>query len=222
METNKKLKLDLQMFADADTGADKAGADKGESGGDDTGADKGAADKGAADKDGKKFTQAELNAAVEARIARERKETAQKIKDAVTEAQRMAKMSAEERAQHDREESEKALKIREQELTKRELRAQALELLGEKGLPKELADILPYVDADSTLASLTAVEKVFRAAVEKGVADRIKGTPPPSGQKGTTKTEREKLIAQYNEAEKKHDVLTMLTLESKIKKLPKE
>jgi hypothetical protein len=41
-----------------------------------------------------------------------------------------------------------------------------------------LADVLPYTDAETTNTALEAVEKVFRAAVEKGINERLKGNPP--------------------------------------------
>ena len=126
----------------------------------------------------KTFTQEELNAAVEKRIARERKQTEERIKEAVTEAQKLAKMSADERAQHEKEELEKTLKQRETEITKRELRAEAKSQLSDKGLPVELAEVLPYTDAETTNQALEAVEKVFRLAVEKGVNERLKGQAP--------------------------------------------
>ena len=143
----------------------------------------------------KTFTQEELNAAVEKRIARERKQTEERIKEAVTEAQKLAKMSADERAQHEKEELEKTLKQRETEITKRELRAEAKSQLSDKGLPVELAEVLPYTDAETTNQALEAVEKVFRLAVEKGVNERLKGNPPKVGQpaQGTTIAEPEKL-----------------------------
>ena len=130
----------------------------------------------------KTFTQEELNAAVEKRIARERKQTEERIKEAVTEAQKLAKMSADERAQHEKEELEKTLKQRETEITKRELRAEAKSQLSDKGLPVELAEVLPYTDAETTNQALEAVEKVFRLAVEKGVTERLKGNPPKVSQ----------------------------------------
>ena len=130
----------------------------------------------------KTFTQDELNAAVEKRIARERKQTEERIKEAVTEAQKLAKMSADERAEHEKQAHEKALADREAEITKRELRAEAKSQLSDKGLPIELAEILPYTDADTTNAAIVATEKVFRAAVEKGVTERLKGNAPKVSQ----------------------------------------
>ena len=130
----------------------------------------------------KTFTQEELNAIIDKRLERERKDAQARIDKAVTEAQKLAKMSADERAEHERQELQKTLAQREAEITKRELRAEAKSQLSDKGLPVELAEVLPYTDADTTNAALAAVEKVFRQAVEKGVTERLKGNAPKVGQ----------------------------------------
>ena len=126
----------------------------------------------------KTFTQDELNAIIDKRLERERKDAQARIDKAVTEAQKLAKMSADERAEHEKQAHEKALADREAEITKRELRAEAKSHLSDKGLPIELAEILPYTDADTTNAAIVATEKVFRLAVEKGVNERLKGQAP--------------------------------------------
>ncbi len=130
----------------------------------------------------KTFTQDELNAIIDRRLERERKDAQARIDKAVTEAQKLAKMSADERAEHERKELQKTLAQREAEITKRELRAEAKSQLSDKGLPIELAEILPYTDADTTNAAIAAVEKVFRQAVEKGVTERLKGNAPKVSQ----------------------------------------
>lgn len=126
----------------------------------------------------KVFTQQEVDALVAKRLSRYEKTAEEKIKQAVSEAQKLAQMTAEERSSHEREELEKTLKAREAEITKRELRALALEMLGEKGLPRDLAEVLPYSDADGTKQALESVERVFRKAVQAGVEERLKGTTP--------------------------------------------
>jgi flagellar biosynthesis GTPase FlhF len=100
------------------------------------------------------------------------------IEEARTEAQKLAKMNSDEREKHEREKREELMKLRESEITRRELRATALETLAEKGMPKELADILPYTNAEATQTAIEATEKVFRAAVEKAVTDRMRGSAP--------------------------------------------
>ena len=79
------------------------------------------------------------------------------------------------------ETAEAALARREAEVTRRELRVQATETLGARGLPPELADVLDYADAHTLEASLQRAERAFRAAVRRGMADRMRGEPPRVG-----------------------------------------
>ncbi|MFD1954292.1 DUF4355 domain-containing protein [Paenibacillus thailandensis] len=178
-----KYMLDLQTFAEGGAGADGAGG-AGPTGptGDGAGAGDGAAAGGAGEKT---FTQADVDRILGERLGKEKakweKDFTTKLEEAKTEAQKLAKMNAEQKAEYERQQREDALAKRESEITRRELRATALETLAEKGLPKDLAEILVYTDADSTNQSIEAVEKAFRAAVEAGVNERLKGTPPKGG-----------------------------------------
>ena len=124
------------------------------------------------------FTQADIDRVVQQTIARERARAEKAVATARTEAEKLAQMTAEQRAQHDREQREAALTQREAELNRRELRATALNTLAERGLPSTLADTLNYADADQCSASIAAIEKAFRSAVQQGVESRMKGTAP--------------------------------------------
>ncbi len=130
---------------------------------------------------GKAFTQADVDEIIRKTIARERTRADKAVETARTEAERLATMTAEQRAEHDRQERETKLAAREAEINRRELRATALQTLGERSLPAELADVLDYGDADKCGASIDSVEKVFRAAVQKGVEQRMKGETPAAG-----------------------------------------
>lgn len=110
-----------------------------------------------------------------------------KLEAAKTEAEKMAAMNEKQKADYERDKQLKALEQREREITTRELKATAYETLAEKGLPKELADILNYTDADQCKASIDAVEKAFQMSVEKAVNEKLRGNnqPPKSGGKGS-------------------------------------
>lgn len=142
----------------------------------------------------KTFTQAEVDRIVSDRIRREtaryEKDIATKVAQARTEAERLAAMSAEQKAEAERAAREKELTDRETAITRRELRAQALETLNERGLPVMLADAILYTDAETCNASIDAMEKAFRAAVQSGVDERMRGNPPQTGtkKKDTTDT----------------------------------
>ena len=84
-----------------------------------------------------------------------------------------------EKAQYAREKKEKELTDRETAITKRELKATAIEQLAEKNLPTSLAEVLNYASAEECKASIEAVGKAFQEAVEKAVETRLAGGKPP-------------------------------------------
>ncbi|MBU9724433.1 DUF4355 domain-containing protein [Diplocloster modestus] len=96
-----------------------------------------------------------------------------------TEAEKLAKMTKEEKAEYMRQKQEKELTKREAEITRRELMAEAKNTLSEKKLPIDLAEVLNYTDADSCNKSITAVEKAFQEAVQAAVEEKLKGGTPP-------------------------------------------
>lgn len=96
----------------------------------------------------------------------------------ITEAEKLKKMNADEKAKYEQDKRTKELDKREKDITTRELKAQAYETLAEKNLPKELIDTLNFSDAEACNASIEAVEKAFQNAVKKAVDDRLKGSKP--------------------------------------------
>lgn len=108
-------------------------------------------------------------------------EAQRKVEEAKTEAEKLAKMNAEQKAKYAEEKRIAELEKREREITVRELKAQAYETLAEKGLPKELVDILDYKDAESCNNSIEKVSAAFQAAVEKVVNEKLRGNGTPKG-----------------------------------------
>lgn len=130
------------------------------------------------------FTQAEMDAAIANRLSRYKRDEDKRIEEAKqaarSEAEKLAKMNAEQRAEHDRQEAERAAKAREEEitrreaeLTRRELKATAMDELTKRKLPGGLLDILNYSDADACSASIATVEKAWRECVQQGVNERL-------------------------------------------------
>ena len=110
-----------------------------------------------------------------------------KIEEAKTEAEKLAKMNADQKSKYAEEKRIAELEKREKDITTRELRATAKETLAEKNLPKELMDILNYTDAEACNKSIEAVEKAFQAAVESAINEKLRGkqTPNKGGQANT-------------------------------------
>ena len=70
---------------------------------------------------------------------------------------------------------------RERDVARRELAARAREALALRELPGELAGVLDYSGAEALDASLDSAERAFRAAVQRGMEQRLRGEPPRSG-----------------------------------------
>jgi len=124
------------------------------------------------------FTQEELNDIIEGRLAKAKKAWDKELADKQSEAEKLAKMDADQKKTYEFEKRVKDLEKREAEITRRELKSQALEMLEQKNLPKSLVDLLNLTDADSCKASIDAVEKAFSQAVQADVDNKLKGDRP--------------------------------------------
>lgn len=106
----------------------------------------------------------------------------QQIEQAKTEGEKLAKMTADKKAEYEREKRDKEITDREARINERELKATAYEQLASKGLPKELISTLNFSNAESCEASITAVETSFSAAVQRAVEGRLnKSVDKPLG-----------------------------------------
>lgn len=178
------IKLPLQFFAEDGTGAagNAANAD-GTAGTEGTTAAGEASTPPSFDdllKNNKDY-QSEFDRRVNKAMETARAKWDEQKKAELTEQAKLAKMTADEKAQHEREKQEKQLQEREAEITKRELTASAKEALIEKGLPPELAVVMNYTSAETCKESLDAVETAFKAAVEKAVNDKLRSPAPKLG-----------------------------------------
>lgn len=188
MKQNEMLtKLKLQLFAD---GGEGGTGDTGTGGATGDGEDVG--DKSFDDILKDKAHQSEFDKRIakslETAKVKWEAEYNKKLEDAKTEAAKLAKMTADEKAKHEEEKRIAELEKREKEITTRELKAQAYETLAEKNLPKELIDTLAFTDAEACNKSIAAVEKAFQTAVEKAVNEKLKGGTLPKGGVGGSNT----------------------------------
>ena len=189
---SKGLKMNLQLMADAGAGG---GAPSQTDGGTntDTGAGEGS-NTGATENNTPSFDdvlsqnnyKAEFDKRLKEAIQTAQTEWETQQQEKITEAEKLKKMNADEKAKYEQDKRTKELDKREKDITTRELKAQAYETLAEKNLPKELIDTLNFSDAESCNASIEAVEKAFQNAVKKAVEDRLRGSKPvkPAEQTG--------------------------------------
>lgn len=152
--------------------------------GDSAGADNASDDKMKTDPadDKQDDTQAKIDAAVTARLADEKAkwEKAYQKKAAADkkEAERLAKLSEDERRAAELEARNKELEEKDQEIRRKELKLETVKVLADRSLPVAFADYLIAEDSESTLKRITAFEKEYKKAVEAGVNEKLKGKAP--------------------------------------------
>ena len=130
----------------------------------------------------KSFTQADIDKAISERLKREKdaseKRIAETLKKEREEWERQSKLSEEQRAEEQRKAMESELSEKERNLALRENRADARELLIERGIDSTLVDFVVDVDADKTKDNVNQLEKAYAQAVKAGVDKALAGTTP--------------------------------------------
>lgn len=187
--------------------------DGGSDGNDDKGGNPGADDKGG-NNDGaepdskatKKYSDAEVDEIINKKFAKWQKEQERKI----SEAEKLAGMNAQEKAEHERDTLQKELDELKRANSIAEMEKTARTMLHDDGVnvPDEVVSSLIAEDADSTKTKVEAFSKAFKEAVQTAVKDALKGKAPATGKSGSTLTkadilkitnraERQKAIAEH-------------------------
>lgn len=194
----KYKRFDLQMFAEDDSTGGASGEPAAPTGKQDN-------EPGAEPKATPKYTDEEVDRILEKKFA----EWQKKKEKQVSEAERLSKMTAEEKANERIKAMEDKLREYEQGAARAEMTKQARAILSDKGIHVDdalLANLISE-DADSTKASCESFINLFNVAVEKAVKEKVKGeTPRAGGSSGITKeqimavkdrAERQRLMAEY-------------------------
>lgn len=108
------------------------------------------------------------------------KETPDSVSEAKIFSQGDINRIVQRRLAEERAKADNALAIKEQELAQRELRYDALQMLQDRKLPRQLANLLDYTDKEHCEESIAGIEAMYREAVQAGVEDRLRGTTPPA------------------------------------------
>lgn len=118
---------------------------------------------------------------IEQRVAEAIEAARAEWEKAQAEKDRLEAMTQEERAGYETSRREEALREREKAVTRREVKAMALEKLAERGLPRELADALNCDSEAECMQGVDSIERVFRQAVQIAVDERLRGSMPAAG-----------------------------------------
>ncbi|MGM0239476.1 DUF4355 domain-containing protein [Enterococcus sp. AZ103] len=199
ISAQRLMKMNLQLFAEGDgTGDSPEGAD-GE-----------APISFASQSELDSFIDKRLSKSLETARTKWETDANKRVEEARSEAERLAALSAEEKATEEAKAKNAEDEKRLADITRRELRLEALEILAEKELPKELIETIVLTDSDACKASIEAVEQVFRSAVEDAVNKRLANSADnPAGNNGgaASTSVAEKIAKQANEQSQPKDNL---------------
>jgi hypothetical protein len=108
-----------------------------------------------------------------------------------TEAEKLARMDAEEKLKYELEKERERANNAESKLNAYELEKEAIKIASEKELPISLLNVIDYrkENAESIKTKIDEIEVVYKQAIQAGINDRMKEkTPKTVVDGGTTKT----------------------------------
>lgn len=137
----------------------------------------------------KKYSDADVDAIIDKKFAKWQKEHESKVK----EAEKLAEMNAQEKAEYERDALQKRLDELESKTTLAEMTKVARGMLKDKHLSvgDELLEILVTTDAEQTKQNVDSFSTLFAAAIDAEVNERLKSTAPKRGVSGAVITREE-------------------------------
>ena len=168
------MNFDLQKFAEGDAPAESTATESGDTSATDNTESGNKADD----------VQAKIDAAVSTQLAKAQAKWEAEFKKreelAKKEAERLSKLSEDERAQAELENTRKELEQQKAEFEREKLKYEAAKVLSQRNLPVEFVDYLIGGDNETTLENIKTFEKKFNKAVEDAVTAKLKGKAPTS------------------------------------------
>lgn len=127
----------------------------------------------------KKYTDEDVNKILNQKFA----EWSKKKDKEVSEAQKLASMNAQQKAEYQRDKLQKELDEFKRKDALSEMSKQARKMLSDNGISvtDELLTVLVTDDAEKTKQAVDAFASLFNNAVKTAVANELKGPPPKTG-----------------------------------------
>lgn len=157
----------------------------------------------------------------QSKFDRKNTELQKALKD-VEEAKK-AQMTAEQRADYERQEKERELSSRETALKAKELESYRNLKVAEKGVPVELVDFITGDSQEAIDKNIEILMTRFKDAATKEAEARLKagGANPQNPAGGPTVSERQQIMDQITEAKKAGNIDRANRLQLRLDTLPK-
>ena len=136
------------------------------------------------------FTQDQVNELIQKRVNELNKKSDEKTKqavaDAISEYERKAKLTEEERATEAQKEKLKEIEEREHSITMRERKSDCLLALAKKNIPADFADYLIDNDAEKMTANIESFSNLWEEKLMEGVQAKLKASGATPTDKSST------------------------------------
>jgi len=138
--------------------------------------------------DTKTFSQSELDSIITKRLEKAQKKWEKETQSKI-ETLKVSSMTAEQKQDYEKSKLDQQLSEKEEQLRVREMRLDAINILEQKNLPKELLDYLNYKDESSLEQSVNTFGKILNDMTQVEVKRRLGGYTPPEGSSSTKSTD---------------------------------
>lgn len=191
----EKRKLFLQLFTEGDDGG------TGDGNGDGSGAEGGnnepmSFDDFLAQEGNQAEFDRRVNKAIKTAVTKSEDKWKALTDDKLTEAEKLAKMTKEEKAEYRAKKAEKELEELKKMNARTELAKTARKMLADEdiNIPDELLGNLVADDADGTKTAVESFAKMYKEAVQAAIKEAIKGKPPKAGTGGGNTITKEQIM----------------------------
>ena len=202
-----KKKYFLQMFAEGE-GAGAAGDPAGDGAGAATGEETTQTEPLSFDDFLAQGGQAEfdrrINKAVQTAVANAQKKWQTLTDSKVSEAEKLAQMTSEEKEKYRADKAEKELDDLKRQIALGDMAKTARKMLSDEQitLPDEIIMNLVSDDAEKTKEAVEGFSKAFKEAVNAAVKEALRGNPPKAGSGGAKPITRKEIMAVKDRAER--------------------
>ena len=145
-----------------------------------------------------------INKAVQTAVANAQKKWQTLTDSKVSEAEKLAQMTSEEKEKYRADKAEKELADLKRQIALGDMAKTARKMLSEENIavPDEIIMNLVSDDAEKTKSAVESFAKVFKDAVQAAVKEALKGNPPKASTGGTTTVTREQILAVKDRTER--------------------
>lgn len=152
-----------------------------------------------------KALQSEFDKKITQALATAKAKWEEKAKEDASEAKKLEKMTADEKAKYQLDKEKAELAKAKEEFAHEQLKTAVASELVSRGYTADFADFLTGEDAESSNANIKAFETAFKKAVETATAEKLRGDHiPPAERNHGSQEEPPKDFHEYEEWRKKN------------------